>query len=448
MSDLLRIGAQGVAAYRGALATIGDNVANAETKGYSRRDVKLSETAILGPGQPLYNNIAAVGGVKVSAIDRAWDAFKTADARRASADSARADAQLRWLTVAETALDDGDTGVSARLTHFYAAADTLAADPGGTAPRRGMLIALEGVTKAMTLSAEGLANASAGIGAEAQTATAAITNDLHALADVNTAIRRVASGTTARAQLEDERDRLLDSLNDNVSIDVTLNDAGMATVRANGPGGPLLLDGLTPALVEYRMADDGRLSMSTTIHSETSTLTPSGGTMAGLVDSARSIADRRQTLDTIANDFVAQLNAWSTGGVDKNGAAGQPLLAGTGAAGLTVAITDPAQVAAGKAGGAANGNLLLLKDQRTAGGAEARSADLVTDLAQQLASVRTQSGALSIRRDNALAARDDVSGIDLDREAAELLRYQQAYDGSAKILQVARETMQSILNLF
>ncbi len=68
--------------------------------------------------------------------------------------------------------------------------------------------------------------------------------------------------------------------------------------------------------------------------------------------------------------------------------------------------------------------------------------------AQALASAKAESAAAGSRRDAALADRDDLSGVDLDREAAELLRYQQAYAGSAKVIQVARETLQSILSLF
>ena len=45
-------------------------------------------------------------------------------------------------------------------------------------------------------------------------------------------------------------------------------------------------------------------------------------------------------------------------------------------------------------------------------------------------------------------ARDSLSSVDLDKEAADLLRFQQAYDASARIIQVARETMQSILAIF
>ena len=50
------------------------------------------------------------------------------------------------------------------------------------------------------------------------------------------------------------------------------------------------------------------------------------------------------------------------------------------------------------------------------------------------------------RADAAAAARDSVSQVDLDTEAAELLRYQQAYSAAARTIQVARETMQTLLS--
>ncbi len=53
------------------------------------------------------------------------------------------------------------------------------------------------------------------------------------------------------------------------------------------------------------------------------------------------------------------------------------------------------------------------------------------------------------RRDTlAQQARGDVSGVNLDREAADLLRLQQAYQGCARIIQVAREITQSIFAVF
>ena len=47
-----------------------------------------------------------------------------------------------------------------------------------------------------------------------------------------------------------------------------------------------------------------------------------------------------------------------------------------------------------------------------------------------------------------MQARADVAGVDLDREAGELIRYQQAYDASSRVIQIARETLQTILAIF
>ena len=64
----------------------------------------------------------------------------------------------------------------------------------------------------------------------------------------------------------------------------------------------------------------------------------------------------------------------------------------------------------------------------------------------RLAGLRAQDAAATTRRDAASAARSAVSEIDLDREAADLLRFQQAYSAAARTIQVARDTMQALLN--
>jgi flagellar hook-associated protein 1 FlgK len=118
-----------------------------------------------------------------------------------------------------------------------------------------------------------------------------------------------------------------------------------------------------------------------------------------------------------------------------------------GAASLAVATSDPALIAAASADGTENGNLLQLPALRGADGSEARWAALVAAQAQSLSAARSEAAAAATRREGSFAARDEVSGIDLDREAAELMRYQRAYDGSAKIIQVARDTIQAILDI-
>ncbi len=81
-------------------------------------------------------------------------------------------------------------------------------------------------------------------------------------------------------------------------------------------------------------------------------------------------------------------------------------------------------------------------------GIEQSWAGMVTDQGQIVASASSADTAAQATKTAALSARDQTSGVDLDTEAAELLKYQQAYSGAAKVIQVAKDTMQSILDLF
>ena len=68
----------------------------------------------------------------------------------------------------------------------------------------------------------------------------------------------------------------------------------------------------------------------------------------------------------------------------------------------------------------------------------------VGNLAQQ--AIITQE-ALTVVNEQAVAARDKVSGVNLDDEAAALIRYQQAYQACAKALQVSGELFDAIVQI-
>ena len=114
---------------------------------------------------------------------------------------------------------------------------------------------------------------------------------------------------------------------------------------------------------------------------------------------------------------------------------------------MQVLTSDPAAVPARNAA-SGNGNLLALPALRETGGYEAQWGIIVSGNAQALASARSEAAAASSWRDNAFAALDEVTGVDLDREAADLLRYQQAYNAASRVIQVARDTVNAIFELF
>lgn len=449
MSDLLGLGAQAVSAYRTALTAIGENVANAQTPGYARREVRLREVRPVDEQSIFFHETLQFGGVRADAITRAWDNFRATDARITAAAAGRAEARATWLGAVEDALDDGPAGPGTLMGKFFTSGLNLAANPDDTLGRRSMLMSLEDTANAFRTTADSLSRVSEGLSGTAKLEIDGLNQDLAALSRTNDAIRKGGVGTASTAALHDDRDRLLDSIAKRVDISVSLDAKGVANVTMSGSAGSVLVDGGRPSIVTLAVATDGRLSYTLHMPSSTAALPVTGGTLAGLSDAAALTADRRAELDSIAQDFTAAVNGWSAQGRTANGNPGGALLeAPNGAASMRLLTSDPAAIAAASAEGTANGNLLALNSLRGGDGGETRWAGLVAAHALMVASAKSESSAAASRRDNSFAARDEITGVDLDQEAAELMRYQQAYNGATRIIQVARETMQQILDLF
>jgi flagellar hook-associated protein 1 len=446
MTDLLNIGASGLRAFRASLAVTGDNIANAQTAGYARRSLRLSEVSITGTPDFRYRNRTRFDGVDISATLRASDTWRTSDARLAASAHGKAETVAAWMVATETGLSDSETGTGASLARMFASGSALAADPLSRAPRSAFLASIDDAASSIRGNATELSRVAAGIADGAQAAIDGLNANLKALADVNLAIRRTPVGSTANAELADQRDQLIDSIAAQTDVSVNIAADGSATLTRSST---TLVDGVKAATLALTVAGNGRLSFTQTFDTVTTNFAPSGGTLGGLTTSANTVADRRSALDTLATDLATALNTWHASGRTPGNASGAALLdASGGAIALAALVSDPTQVAAADTGGASNGNMLALTGVRTASGVENQWAALVANQAQTTASARADETRTSARKDTADAARDAVEGVDLDREAADLIRFQQAYEASARVIQMAKETIDTILRLF
>ncbi len=439
MSDLLGIGYSGLKAYSRALSTIGDNIANAQTPGYARRRLEMME-AVGGGNSIFYRGNTNPGGVDIRGVDRSVDGWLIEDSRITSGGAERSATKLSWLSKTEDALSDETNGIKTALTKLYTTADQLTADPSNRTLRAQFLQAVDDVASGFRTAAGQLDKMGEGIEGAAASTVDQFNADLNALEQINVGLRKARPGSTNEASLLDERDRLLDKLSSQAGVSATFDDKGAVTLRAAGSG-DLLVGGGVVNPISVTAAPDGRLSYSV----GGSPLTISTGSLAGLAEGANHVADQRAALDTMATDFANQLNAAHQAGIDANGNPGQPLFTGTSAATLTAAPLSPDQVAAANGSGS-NGNMLALGAMRGANDPEARWSGHLATQAQSVASARAQDAAAATRADASAAARDGVSQVDLDTEAAELLRFQQAYSAAARTIQVARETMQTLLS--
>ncbi len=450
MSDLLNIGRSGVIAYRAALATVGENVSNVETEGYTRRTVVLKESAVSSANDFHYRSSAVFGGVQVGAVQRVFDNYRSSYARFANSQASRADVKATWLDTTEGALDDSDVGLGVKMAAVFTGAEALSADVSSGTGRRSILTSLSEVANQFNNTATSLASAAEGIASSALQTVDKLNADLQLVAEINVTLARALPGSAGMALLQDRRDQTLQRISSAIGINVHFEDDGRADVTIIGNDTVKLVDSSEPrgGFVGLLQGNDGRLSLVSSGYGSGSPISPQTGSLAGYIDVANTIATRRDALDDVAATFADVINDWNTAGLDQDGNAGVALMSGTTAATLAVTTTDTRLIAAGSTAGVANGNALALKDYRNSSGPEAKWTLLVATHAQSVNSAKSEQSAAAAQKDGALLQLDEVTGVDLDVEAAQLLRFQQAYSGSARIIQVARETLQELFGLF
>jgi len=446
MTDLLSIGASGARAYQSALATTSDNIANAGTTGYSRRVATVREVVAIGG-----NTSATTSGLgaNVGGVVRSADQFRAAEVRSSSSDLARSMAGATWLSRIDTGLTQNNLG--GQLTAFFTSAKAVAADPTALPARATMLENASGVAAAFNATGKALDNAMTDLKASADTAVTQLNNLSASLAKVNAGLARANDGTAGQAALLDQRDQMLEQMSALTDVTVSFDSYGRATVQAGNATGPKLVEGANAAIVSQTSNDEGAFAFTARqADGSVQGMAPNGGALAGIAESGARLSAARDEIGRMAQDFAEGVNAVQAAGNDLQGNGGQPIFTvGDPAYRLSVAMTDPRGIAAAASGGGTrdNSNLAGLDALRTSGNFEQGVTDLTAANGAALAGRNSIVDAQTSIRDSAVSARDSVSGVNVDEEAVDLMRFQQAYQASARVIQVARETLQSILDI-
>lgn len=441
MSDLINIGLSATRAVSASLRMVGENIANADDPAYVRRRVLLTEATMPTRGSPLYRTQVSTGGVEIAGIGRSVDPLADAALRRAQSVHAETSERADWFTRIEGALDDGDYGVGARITAFFSAGARAVATPTDSALRIDMLSELGRVGEGFAQTAQRIDALDTDLDGALSNSVSALNGHMSALAAINRDLRAARPGSAAQAQLFDRRDLAVREITQLLPADISTDRFGVATLTI---GGVDIVAGITAETLGTTRTPGGGIALTT---STAISVAINGGQFAGLHAAGEALRQRRLDLDAQAAMFVTEVNAWNGAGTTPLGGAGGPLLAGNSATTITLSSVDPAAIAAATPGGNPAGNLIALTNLRGDNGGEERWRLFNHRNAVELRNVRADADAATIMKDQAAALRDNISGVDLDQEAAEMLRLQQAYGAAARVLQVARDTVQTILDI-
>lgn len=450
-SNLLSIGASGAIAAEIALEVTSQNISNASTDGYVRRSANMVEVASATSWSTA--NDVSLSGVTVSGITRNADTFLEAEARRTASDSARAKSTVSGLTDVEAAVEN--SGVFTSVGNFQTALTSLNQNPTDPALRATVMQDGQTMASAFQIAAQGLASAQSGLQGTVGQGVAQINTLATQLTAINARLSASSGGssvagnttTSDRASLMDQRDSLLDQIGQYANIATTIQPDGSAQVNIGGVSGPPLVSGITANTLTSTVNSSGGEALAV----GNAPVALSGGSLAGNQAALTKLGQISGNLDSLAASISTTVNTAQATGVDLAGNPGAALFSGSTAANLAMATTSPAAIATAGAGYGAKSadttNLAVLTAALGTLDPAGTMNTILTDISGTVQSAKTTQTTLQTLSSAAAASLSSQAGVDLNAEAVNLVKFQQAFQASGKVMQVASDIFTSILNL-
>lgn len=462
-SDLLSIAKSGAHAARVALDVTAQNIANASTEGYVRRTARMTEVASSGGIRRIGD--VSLSGSRLAAVVRNADMFRQSEVRRTGADAARAGAEVTGLENIAAAVEQSNVYPS--IVNFEGSLQRLVADPVDPGLRAAVVEDARTMVRTFNISSDALDAAGTGLRFEASDNVTQVNRLGAELARVNLRLARASDASSDQSTLLDQRDNILQSLSTFSDISTTIGADQSVEVRLGGANGPQLVKAGNSATLNMATATDGTISFDV----NGTAVALSGGALAGRGLALTKLADIHDGLDKIAKSVIDTVNAALAKGVAPNGSAGQPMFSGTTAGdmalafenGQLIATAPPVSVDAdgnaiaatpdpvtGVVPGANSrdpGNLEKLRSALSGSNPAGETDRLIFDISSAVNGRTITRDALNSIADNANLALQAQAGVNLDDEAVNLVRYQQAFQASGKVMQVASTLFDTLLGI-
>jgi flagellar hook-associated protein 1 FlgK len=455
VSILGQIGYSGVRAAQVAMSTTGQNIANANTPGFSRLNTVFASVA----GSSALN---AGGGVQVTSIRRLSNDFQNQQLWRATTEQHYHESSQQYLGALEQLMGGDGSSLSVGLDRFFATLSEASPTPGSIALRQQIISEAKNLAQRFN-GLNGNIQAQLGALADQRSALVAEVNGLTGnIAELNRRICDTEATGGDSLALRDQREGLVQQLSRHVALRINeLQDGSLSVALSNGQ--PLVV-GRTAGRLELSVNVDGEQQIGLAFSTSQFPLRQDGfgGALGGLYTSEYStLKPMQDALHEMAGQLAQRFNDVLATGFDLAGNPGQTLFAydpNSTTAMLRVADLGPEQLAFSSAPGESGNNenlldLLALKSQNiSVGGSQFTLNDAYAALLGQVASDSRQNQAdlktATTVTSQAQAQRDSVSAVNLDEEAVNLMTYQQAYQANMKVISIAKDIFDQMLAAF
>ncbi len=451
LNSALSIAVGALRTEQGALDVTTNNVANANTPGYSRQQVVFSENPPIVMASLTY-------GTGVSLLDphSVRDPILEVRIQQETQQQGENDAVVGAMQQIQVMFDDTSGGdIGTQISKFFGAVSQLSTDPTNQSLRQGMLTAAGNLANAFRTTAGNLVKQRGSLDQNVQQSVQQANTLTKQIAALNAQITGLENLHENASAFIDQRTQLIDELSGLIDVAVVPTDNGVTLTTLKGTA---LVAGAESFVLNTQPDVSGVQHIFSQGMDITSRIT--SGKIAGLLQARdQKIPTLLSNLDTLAAGFANAVNTANAAGSDMNGNTGgnifvpPPASTVGSAASMAVQMTDPRLIAASSDGSAgSNGNLAVfsaIHDQPVVAGqtASAFYAGLVFDIGNEVANGQANQEASQLMLTQLQDQRGQVSGVSLDEEAANMLLYQRAYEAAARLVSTINEMMGAAVQL-
>ncbi len=431
---------RGLQASQASLDVTAHNISNADTEGYSRQSVQLQQfVGLTIPAGATYTNAGAQlgGGVDVTAYQRARDVFADLQYRTQSTVKGETGTLTSAMDSVELALNEpGDQGISSLLNQFWDAWQEVANHPEDDPTKSALVVnaqALVDGVKSLDDSLVAIQSNAASQFAAYTSANGEVLADASSIAQLNLKIKEATAAGQQPNALLDQRDRLIDKLSELGQVTVTELPYGSIQVAFGNVNPPLLVDDTT--------------AWTPTPPATSLYATPSpGGKLGALQDISKTggvIDQYRTDLSTFVSQLVSNVNA----------AHGAPFFDAAGTTAATFAVdagiaASPSTVRTTNVAGSPAGanDVALAVAALRAGTADRTYAGFVLRVGTESRDVQRRDTAADATLSSASDRRSSISGVSIDEEMANMIRFQRSYQASARTMSTMDDMLDQLIN--
>jgi flagellar hook-associated protein 1 FlgK len=437
LSSALNTAIQTLGADTGPLQVTNNNIANANTPGYSRQVAVFQEAAPTEQG-----NISVGNGVVLEGYQSVRDQLLTSQIQQETQAQGGANAQLTSLQQIQPTFTTSTQDIGTQMSALFASVASLSTNPASSASREGVLAAGQNLAQAFNQTSNTLTEQQTGLNTQVSQDVAQINQLSQQISALNPRIVQLTATGQNGGTLQDQQNQLVLSLSALTNVSVTQTVEGVTLTTGNGTP---LVEGSQSFALQTATGSNGTLQV---LDQNGTNITASitGGDLGGSIQTRdQTIPGLLTSLDTLAKQFATAFNAAQADGFNQNGKAGGnfftvPATIAGSAAGISLALTSPTQIAASSDGSAgSNGNLANFTAVQTAAlPAGQTPADAYAGLVFQVGSLTANATAESNATTASLLQLNDQlsseSGVSIDEESTNLITFQTAYEAAARVV--------------